>query len=206
MNFHLLKGITEYEFRWNEIECPQVHGFIDLIILINPEEHTGYEFKWTGNPDNYGKFMNGDQYASYFIGDPKIELMINRCFVPPEIRPKKATKKQSSESIFDYYQRAYDDILQMNTHRYFIDRKFWRSEFDLEAYKNKAKRVAQEIMQYVDEGRMNPFYQNRKNCFNPFRCDYLRVCENDILTPWELTDCYQKKGDRKNAEGTGKVV
>jgi hypothetical protein len=204
--FHQERGITEYEFRWNEIEYPRVHGFIDLVQLITPEKHTGYEFKWTGNPDNYGKFINGDQYAAYFIGDPKMELMVNRCFVPPDMRPRRATKKQSAESIFDFYQRVYDDIIQMNVHKYFINRKFWVSEFDLGAYQNKAKRVAQEIMRYIDEGGIEPFYQNTSNCLNPFRCDYLQVCENDILTPWEMTDAYQKRGGNKNAEGIRKTA
>lgn len=204
LDFHTMRGITEYEFRWNEIEVPKVHGFIDLVELVTYEKHFGYEFKWTGNADHYGRFQNGEQYMSYFIGDPKIERITNRCFVPPLVSPKKATKKQSSESIFDFYQRVYDDVIQMNKTKYFIDRTYWKSEFDLEAYKVKAKRVAMEIMRYIDEGGNEPFYQNRKACMSPFRCDFLPVCENDIQKPWEM-ECYQKRGERKNAEGTEKV-
>ena len=198
MDLHTMKGISEYEFRWNELEIPKVHGFIDLIQLVTHEEHFGYEFKWTGNPDNYGKFENGEQYMAYFIGDPKISRITNRCFVAPHISPRKATKKQSSESIQDFYQRVYDDVLAMNFHKYFIDRTYWRSEFDLEAYKIKAKRVAQEIMRYIDEGGIEPFYQNRKACLNPFRCDFLPACSNDMQKPWEMTECYKKRGTVKN--------
>lgn len=205
LDFHTVKGITEYEFKWNELEIPRVHGFIDFVHLVTYDEHFGYEFKWTGNPDNYGKFENGEQYMSYFIGDPKITRMTNRCFVSPHVSPKKATKKQSSESIFDFYQRVYDDVLQTNLTKYFIDRTYWRSEFDLDAYKAKAKRVAIEIMKYIDEGSIEPFYQNRKACRNPFICDFLRICENEISKPWEMTNCYKKRGDKKNAEGTKEV-
>ncbi len=201
LDFHTMRGITEYEFRWNELEFPKVHGFIDLVQLVTYEEHFAYEFKWTGNPDNYGRFENGEQYTAYMIGDDKINRITNRCFVPPLTSPKKATKKQSSESMLDYYQRTYDDVLNLNKTKYFIDRTYWRSEFNLEAYKIKSKRVASEIMRYLDEGTIDPFYQNRKACRSPFMCDFLRVCENDIANPWEM-ECYKKRGENKNAEGT----
>jgi len=196
LDLHTLRGITEYEFRWNEPGYPRVHGFIDLVQLVTHEEHFGYEFKWTGNPDSYSKFMMEDQCSAYFIGDPKINRITNRLFVTPDMRQKKTTKKQVGESILDFYQRMYDDILNLNLQRYFIDRTYWRSEFYLEAYKVKAARTASEIMRYIDEGGIAPFYQNKKNCLSPFRCDYLLVCENNIERPWEM-ECYKKRGENK---------
>jgi hypothetical protein len=200
MDLHTLRGIPEYEFRWTDPEYPKVHGYIDLVQLVTHEDHFGWEFKWTGNPDSYGKFLIEDQICAYLIGDPAINRMTVRCFVPPEMRRKQATKKQTGESMLEFYRRMYDDILTRNFTKYFIDRTYWRSEFNLDNYKNKAARTAQEIMRYIDEAGIAPFYQNKKNCLNPFRCDFLSVCENDIERPWEM-ECYKKRGERKNAEG-----
>lgn len=199
-----MKGIPEYEFRWNEVEYPRVHGFVDLVELITYDQHFGWEFKWTGNPDNYSKFLMEDQIMAYFIGDDKINRMTTRCFVTPDSRPKRATKKQSGESMLDFYQRVYNDVLQTSFTKYFIDRTYWKTEYDLQAYKVKAKRVAMEIMRYVDDGGIDPFYQNKKNCLNPFRCDYLLVCENNIEKPWEM-ECFKKRGNKKGVENAENV-
>ena len=193
LDLHTVRGITEYQFKWSEPGFPKVHGYIDLVQLLTYENHIGFEFKWTSNADNYTKLTEGDQLITYFLGDPAIERMTLRCFVPPLLRQKNATKKEKGESMLDLYERMYQDILSKNIYKYFIDRSFWRSEFDLEAYKIKASMIAKEIVSYIKDGGMERFYQNKRACFHPFVCDFLRVCENEIREPWNMIDCYKKR-------------
>jgi len=191
MEMHTLKGTTEYEFRWNEPDLPKVHGFIDLVEFV-AYDHFGYEFKWTSDADNYRKFVIEDQLRAYFIGDPDINRMTVRCFVPPDTRQKSNTKKQLGESIFDFYERMMVDIRKTATERYFVDRTYWRTEFDLEDYKNKAARTAKEIINYLKEGGIEPFYQNKKACDHPFNCDFKSICENGIKDPFAM-EIYKRR-------------
>jgi len=193
LDLHTIRGITECQFRWSEPDFPKVHGYIDLVKLLTYDNHIGYEFKYTADADNYTKLTEGDQLITYFIGDPAIERMTLRCLVKPSLRQKQATKKAVGESMIDLYERMYQDILGRNIHHYFIDRSFWRSEFDLEAYKAKAKTIAKEIVSYLEGGGIERFYQNKKACFHPFTCDFVRVCENEIMEPWNMCDRYQKR-------------
>src|SRR4030067_1408697 len=62
LDFHTLKGETEYRFLWNEPEFPRVKGFIDLYDTFG----IGHEFKYTGIPDYYDRFTMNDQLSSYF--------------------------------------------------------------------------------------------------------------------------------------------
>jgi hypothetical protein len=88
--------------------------------------------------------------------------------------------------------------IRKNPTAYFYDRRYWRNEFDLEAYKFKAQRISDEIVTYIKEGKgMIPFYQNKKNCLNPWACDFLRCCENDISDPWNLIEAYKKRSAKR---------
>ena len=211
LGYHQLRGITEYEFRWKFDGLPKLHGFIDLynnlpvinaneIDHINAENSKGteaWEFKWTGNANNFSKFLIGDQLSTYFLADPKINCIVNRCFLYPQIYQKKSTKVKVGETILDFFERCKSDI-RKNPTAYFYDRKYWRNEFDLDAYKLKIQRVSEEIMSYIKEGKgMDPFYQNKKNCLNPWPCDFLKCCENDIKDPWNLVSAYKKKTPRR---------
>ena len=210
LNYHQLKGIPEYKFLWNFEGLPHVKGYLDLynrVPVINATEignltsngkgAEGWEFKWSGNADNFSKFLIGDQLTTYFLADDTITCMTNRCFLYPQTYQKKATKVKVGETILDYFERAKSDI-RNNPTAYFYDRKYWRNEFDLEAYKLKAKRISTEIVTYIRESKgIEPFYQNKK-MLNPWPCDFLRCCENDISDPWNLIKAYKKRGSRKN--------
>jgi hypothetical protein len=196
--YHLLKGIPEVRFQWNFPDLPRVKGFIDLCEdpdlggVIN-----AWEFKYTGNPDNFAKFPIGDQLTTYFLAEPKIQKMTNRCLCIPGMWKKKETKKQKSETMLDFFERCKKEVSR-NPKESFLDRTYYRNEFDLEGYKEKIKRVSMEIINYIKEGKgMEPFYQNKRACLHPFRCDFLRVCENNIHDPWALVDAYKPKGGKK---------
>lgn len=197
LGYHQLKGETEYGFKWNFDGLPKIKGYIDLRNRSMPDQSDAFEFKWTGNADNFSKFPISDQLMTYFLADPSINSMTNRCFLYPQTYQKKATKVKTGETILDYFKRAKSDI-QKNPTAYFYDRRYWRNEFDLEAYKLKAQRISSEIVTYIREGKgMDPFYQNKKNCFNPWACDFLRCCENDISDPWNLVEAYKKRSVKR---------
>lgn len=184
------KGIPEYGFRWNFDGQPKIKGFIDLLNKQNPEEYHGWEYKYTGNADNFSKYLIEDQLITYLLAEPKIMTMTNRCFLYPTIW--KRTKK-NPETCYAFYDRCKAEILH-DPKGHFYDRKYWRHEFDYDNYFLKTKRVCDEIMNYIKEGKgMEPFYQNKKNCFNPWQCDFLRICEHSIKEPWLMTEAYKQR-------------
>jgi len=191
MDFHTLKGITEYEFHWNDPEYPRVHGFIDLLDLNTYDAAMGYEFKYSSKPDNYEQYIIEDQLCAYFISDLKIKSMTTRVFVPPMQRPKD-NKKEGKESMVDFYDRVRKDVMRRATTQYFISKTYWRQEFDLENYKNKARRVSEEIIRYTEEGGIEPFYQNKRACLAPFKCDYYDICKYKVISD----TLYRKKTPR----------
>lgn len=193
LDFHTMRGEVEKEFRWSEPGLPKVHGYIDYVDLSVYENHIGYEFKYTTDSDRYTKLTIGDQIMTYFIGAPTLQRITNRCFVPPGYRQKKATKKQVGESMLDFYERVLDDVKTCHKTKYFIDKSYWRSEFDLDQYKAKAASIAREIITYINMRTMEPFYQNKKACYSPFMCDFIRVCENEIYDPENLVDSYRQR-------------
>lgn len=184
LEFHTMKGVTEYEFRWDQPEYPKVHGFVDLVDLTTYDDTQGYEFKYTGNSDNYEKWLVDEQLSAYFIGVPQLKRMTVRCFVPP------LYKLSKKESIMDYYDRMAKDIRRRSITEYFISRTYWRNEFDLEAYKQKARMIAHEIVEYLKTGSIEPFYCNKKACLSPFPCDFLQSCRYGVFSD----QIYRKRG------------
>ncbi len=173
---HTLKGITQHEFRWNEVEYPKLHGYIDLTLR---EDKFGDEFKYTNNPDWYSERWNmNDQLSAYFIGMPDLEQFRVICLVPPALKMKK------NETITKFYARMREDVIQRSITAYFITTTFWRSEFDLEAYKRKAKMVSEEIMHYIVQDPIklaDPFYQNLSACYSPYECDFIHICRSGVM-------------------------
>jgi hypothetical protein len=190
------RGTPEYEFRWNFDGLPKLHGYIDMVHAPTPPAYQGWEYKYTGNPANFDRLLIMDQLITYFIADPRITTMINRCLCYPGIYPGKGRGAKPAENVLDFYQRCKDTVLNSPTTT-FLDRTYYRNEFDFDNYKTKISRVTREIMSYIREGGMEPFYQNKKACLSPYRCDFLRCCENDLTEPWTLTNAYRKKNPRR---------
>ncbi len=189
-DIHSLKGVTEKRFLWNEPGYPRVKGFIDLVDIYG----FGHEFKYTQSPDWYDRFTMQDQLSSYFVGDPEIIRFDLHLLAYPTIRFKK------SETITQLYERTKNQIVKASTAVYFIHRSYWREEFDLNAYKNKAKMVCEEIMKYLDmaaESNMDPmypFYQDFSSCKCPFECDFIDICRTGVV-PYNL---FRKKVSVQN--------
>lgn len=193
-----LRGIPEVGFRWNFEGYPQVKGFIDLKLTTDPSTSEAWEFKYTGNSGNYTKFLIEDQLKTYFLSDPKILKITNRCLCPPGIWKKKGTKTKDPETMLEFFERCKKEVTR-NLGESFLDRIYYRHEFDLEEYKEDAKILSIEIINFLKEGKgIRPFYRNKKACLSPFRCDFLKCCENDIKEPWSVIDTFKSRG-KKNA-------
>jgi hypothetical protein len=188
LGMHEPRGITEYEFRWTDLDYPEIHGYLDLAI---PSLREAEEFKYTSNASYYDKFAMEEQLCSYFIGAPGIDTYRVTCIIPPKLRLKE------DERLSQYYQRIYDDVLHCHTTFYFIRQTYYRSEFNLEQYKIKARMIAEEIMQYAKMTELNPdpmyyFYQNKQACHSPFECEFIDICRSGVL-PENL---FKKRGTR----------
>jgi len=158
-----LRGRTQYPFQWDEEGYPRIRGFLDLVIMS--EETLGYEFKFTGNPDRYDAFTVSDQLSAYFIGVPKLQRITLRTISPPNIKPKK------NESQAQYIER----VTQSCNGSTVKDTHYWRSEFGLKSYKEKARWISKEIMEACSRGEQG-CYQNLNGCYAPGECKFLPVC------------------------------
>ncbi len=175
--FHAMKGITQFAFKWQEPEYPTLRGFIDLAIL---EDKIGYEFKYTKNADWYRKYNISDQLCAYFIGAPSLERITLRAISVP------LQRLGANEQPWDYADRIRKDFMRRPFH-YVHDQSYWRSEFDLTSYMNRAKMIAKEIVSYSDMG-IDAFYMNAPTaCFVPL-CDFLSICENGVISE-EIYSC-----------------
>ncbi len=170
------KGQTQKEFRYREADLPEIHGFMDFI--PNVPDTVAYEFKYTERPDSYTRFTLQDQLSTYFLANPDLRRFTCRTITVPQLRMGK------NESGATYRERVYDDAMKRKDH-YFIDRHYWRSEFDLDAQRVKIRRIAADIVRYLDlGGGIEEFYQtiHPATCFLPQPCDYLKICENGVVS------------------------
>jgi len=188
---HLLKGIPQYEFKWQEEDYPRIHGYIDLMQYDDSEGgRIAWEFKYTGRPDAYDHFSLQEQLSTYFIGVPFLQRITVRCIQVPQLRMGK------NESNQDFHQRVYNDVLARPKH-YFMDTSYWRSEFDLEQTKFRAKMVAQHAQELVRMGDVKYFIQNiGPSCVMPQPCFYLPICESHGVISDTLYKT-REKGDTK---------
>ena len=185
---HEHKGTSEYEFRWKDLDYPEIHGFLDLAIQ---EQAWAEEFKYTTSPQYYDKFAMEEQLSSYFIGAPQINTFRVTCLVPPKFRPK------DNEKLSQFYKRVYDDIVSRNTTAYFMQTTYYRSEFNLDQFKHKARMIAEEIMQYCNKAQLTPdptyyFYQNKQACHAPFECEFIDICTSGVMPD----NLFKKRGKR----------
>ncbi len=185
MDWHTLKGQTEYEFRWTDPEYPHVHGYIDLATLEHKDLDSsrmgrGIEFKWTGSPQWYQKFHMEDQLMSYFIGAPTLQSFEVRLFVPPIMKFKKG------EKMSELFERTRESVKQQLVTERILSNVYYRNEFNLEEYKVRARMIAAEILRYfqMSETMDNPeyaFYQDKTACYTPVECDFMKICKYGIM-------------------------
>lgn len=184
---HTMKGDTQYEFRWKVPGYPKIHGFIDL-----KENRIGHEYKYTTNADYYSHMFNvREQLMSYFIGAPEIEGFRLHAIVNPV-----NFKLHKDESIQAFYDRVKVDIKRRLGTVYHLTYNFWRTEFNLQEYMDKAKMISEEIMRYIVADYPDPkypFYQNTQACHQPFECDFFPICNSGVM-PENLYKKREKRG------------
>lgn len=162
-----------------------VNGFYD-------RKYSNYfaEDKFTSKPQSYlDIFFIQSQVGTYFLADPNLDYCIMEVVQVPQQRVLKEGKP-NQESPESYQKRIYEDILSRPSN-YFIGwnkekkrygKKFYRSEFDLEAIKSQYQQSIIEIMAARWNGN---FYKNWKYCNNVFPgigCSFQSVCRNNNVS------------------------
>lgn len=171
-------GHPQFEFRWNEDGYPKVHGYIDMPQYLDGGSPTiAYEIKTTQRPDSYSKFIVQDQLATYFIGLPSLQRMVLRVVLRPMFRLGR------KESNTDMINRVKNDIIKMPK-KYITDISYWRSEFDLQETKKRARRISNEMLELIEYNDDWVFYptSNRMTCITPSQCDYLSICQSGVIS------------------------
>lgn len=183
-----MKGECQVPFTWFLDGYPRIKGYADLV--LTHEYHIGYEFKYTSRVESYNKFTVSQQLGCYFLGLPDLQRITLRAIAVPQL------KQGKNESGADYRDRVKADFLARPGH-YINDANYWRSEFDLEAVKERARRIAQSIHSFANEG-INGFYQviGPETCFTPSRCNYLSICESGVVSE-TIYKCREKTEDRR---------
>lgn len=163
-------GLAQYEFLL-KTDHAKVKGFIDC----NYGDHID-EDKTSGRPDFYQKKHNLTiQLSTYFLALPDVEYANVKIVRVPgqKFNPDK-------ESVEQYQDRLYTSIISRPSY-YFIGfkklkrtwgKKFYRSEFPLEAIKNDYERMSADIIRAAKE---DSFYQSF-NCYCPGNCEFLPIC------------------------------
>lgn len=179
------KGSCQYEFKWQDIEYPIIHGFLDWMRLDGDGKPSyAKEFKYSTN-EGWSKFQVYNQLSTYFIPFPelqRIELVVLKVPTLKWIR-----KGKNEESAEEFEEKIFKDITH-NKMSYLFKTNFWRSEFDLDKVKERYRVVCKEMYDRMEKGE-SAFWQtdNRGVCFG---CDYLQICENDGIMSDQL---YKKK-------------
>jgi len=186
-----MKGRTQYHWEWKEPDYPRLQGYLDL--MYPNEDSIAYEFKYTGNPDNYSRFTLQDQLSAYFLGVPTLQRITLRAIQTPTLKPTKG------ESQNQYIERVLIDC-KRQPKKYVTDTHYWRSEFDLEAYREKARWVAKEIVEACDRGEKG-CYQNLNACYAPGQCEFLKVCEGGGAVSETLYRYKEKKEGNMEPRG-----
>ena len=154
------------------------------------------ETKFTSKPEMYLDVFNiQTQVGTYFLLNEDLEYVIMEVILQPSLQPKKANKSNPvDETPEAYKERCYSDIISRPSH-YFkgfdrktqsFGKKFYRTEFDLKAIKDRYVAVIQEI--YQDKQTMESCYQSDGHCFmyNSW-CEFLLVCKGHGI-PEEMFD------------------
>lgn len=183
------KGETQYEAWTNDLDYPRVHLFMDWVRKDGDEEpRIGKECKYTGNMDNWNKFVITPQFGTYFWGVPTLERLDLVLFKVPQLKIKKGKNEESPEEFKD---RVKKEIL-LNKLEYIEKKSFWRNEFDINAIKSRYQTMTKELYDRLEKGE-SAFWMtdNRETCF---RCDFLEICSNDGIVSEQL---YKKKEIKK---------
>jgi len=198
---HTVKGVSEFYFRWEELDYPRIHGYVDLMqefILSEsgkPTRTIAYEFKYTKSPDWYSKFNLMFQLGTYFLGNPELERITARIIQAPQMRMGK------NENLRQFHDRVKDDIVRRIGH-YVNDSNYWRTEYNYEAIKQKARKIVNEITTYIPQG-IEAWYQDDQACFSP-PCEFFKICDSGVVSETLYKKREMRDNDKKIPLYTGK--
>ena len=189
LGFNINGYSGQIKFLIQEDGHPQIKGFIDL--EANDKTHF-IELKCTSKPDYYtNPYWIHDQVGTYFLSNPNYQYAIMWVIRVPMLKQTGAFK---DESLEDYKDRCVRDMLKRPSW-YFqgydkdtgtFGLKFYRSEFDLDGLKARYRWIADEIKNCTEA---DYWYQDRTQCINPWKCDYMRICDSGGIS----NDVYERR-------------
>lgn len=149
------------------------------------------ENKLSSRPEFYlDPYFMASQCGTYFLGDPNLEYVIMEVVLFPQQKKLKGTQKRTEETPNEMYERIYGEILSRPS-KYFLGfdkekkrygKKYHRSEFDLEAIKQRYQQIVLEILSCQWSGN---FYKNEKVCNNilpGISCSLINICRNNNIS------------------------
>jgi len=165
-----------------------VKSIVDLLVYDagGKEYEEIYDWKYTGSPDYYTFFTTEYQAGLYLLQYPTVQSITYRCV-------RKVQLRQGKNEEWDKFISRVKVDLRKRKKWYFIDKKFYRSEYNFDRIEGELKASADEIRENIDKG-IGFFRQNRDACyFAPTKqwCEFLPCCEGDV-TPDKLPELYQK--------------
>jgi len=181
-NYNGLLGL-QYEFFYNLDDKVVIHGFYD-----RKYEDRFVDTKFTSKPQNYSTpFHLRSQFGTYFLADDNMQESVVEIIRVPELR-----HNEDKESIDEYKNRIYEDILRRPSY-YFIGYdgetetfglRMARKEFNLDEIKGRYIAISKEIVQRM---KTNDWYCEETGCFSGgFQCDFLDICENEDYMSEEM--------------------
>lgn len=166
---------SQYEI-WLKIGSNLVKGKVDLTY----KDHI-CEAKLSGSPNFYTKQENTQsQGGTYLLANDDWEYIDYLITKIPQQRQGKETAKKKAESIADYEERIYGNILTSpkdyflgwNKEKKVYGKRFWRSEYDFEYIQNVYRWV---FMELKDTITRDSWYRNEMNCNSLGECEYMNI-------------------------------
>lgn len=105
------------------------------------------------------------------------------------------------ETLASYHERVSIDVKRRPKY-YVIDTNYYRNEFDLDAVKIRAKRVAEDIRRYLEWcDSKESFFQTigPSTCFMSSPCPYISICESGVISPI----IYSRREAKEHASSSG---
>lgn len=182
-----MKGVAEQsKTLWKDEYA--VKSIVDLLLYdkLNRDYIHMYDWKYCRDDKYYTFFTTEYQAGLYLMMYPTVKDITYRCIVKPLLRCGK-------NETWDEFEKRVKKDLRGRRKKYFVDKKFYRSEYNFPKIRGELIASAKEISDNIDKG-IDFFRENREACyFCPTGewCDYKECCEAG-LTPDRLPELFDK--------------
>jgi len=191
----MLYGDTSWKYSMNDVEKfmkGEIDGrkFIAYFDLrpIHNNKVIIVDHKIIGKKDR-SVVADRFQICTYFYLDPKAEQFALNMLIKPYKVLTKAEKEDKEHGLEHYRKRVLTELLAYPK-KYFIRKYYYRSEFDLDSWRNETQIKLEELEGLPKE--IEHFYPNEGNC-RILECEFQSICETGVVD-W---DKFKKKGMRK---------